>query len=762
MDPIQEFCAAMAQNGCAPFSTADIKADDKRRNYRLIDDPPKKKRGYYKLKISGDFAFGFYGDWRGGECFSWHSKSENKYTKNELYILREAARIEAEKERERIKKLRQKKAEEAQNFLLFLDECQPDHLYIARKKIKHYGVLTESGRIIIPMQIDGIICNYQAILPDGKKLFLKDAIVSGASHVISGDKAKICVTEGFATGATVHEATGYETHVAFNAGNIEHVVKNLLKTHQKETILICADNDHETIMNGKPYNTGIEKAQKVLEKYGTNFVYPTFKEPKGKTDFNDLALSQGIDAVKLIIQGAVYASPPDSNAGREGLVTHSSPVSNAPSGIAPEIQYDDDFKNQLIQTSKGLDVRSTTNSFLITLNDPPLRGVYKYDSFSKQILITRAPPWEDESTFSVRPIADYDYLPLECYLETVWGLKTNKSKCADIIERVATLDKHTFNPASDYFNALEWDGVPRLSNWLSKYVTNGKQPSDYLSIVGTKFLCGLAARAMKPGCKFDTMLILEGVQYAGKSYLSRIMGTVGNAEYFLDDFRDIENKDAMMKMQGKLVVEFPEISTMRKAEVSDLKAFITRQTDEYRPPYGRNVKISPRQCVFIGTVNPEGPYFRDLTGNRRYWPVACRGKLNLDELKKIMPLLHAEAAHLVRNGHDLWLDDVQYEIAKLEQKKRVIHDLWTEIIEKHIQYLDSVSTDDLIQAVGIPMERRSPIVFTRISQVMAGFSWEECRVYEAGIRKRGYKRPDEQINKQKDLLEDEKEKDIAW
>ncbi len=737
MSILQEFCAAMAQAGLSPYDAGSIKADNKRHNYRLYDDPPSKKRGYYKLKIDGDFGFGFFGDWRGNECFSWHSKSESKYSRNELYILREAARIEAEKERERILELRKEKAREARDFLLFLNPCPPDHPYLVKKGIRPHGASVENGRIILPMQINGEVWNYQSIEPDGTKIYLKDALVAGCSYVIAGDKAKICVVEGFATGASVHEATGFETHVAFNAGNLVHVIGNLLAKHKKEDILLCADNDHETIVRGEPYNTGFVKAKIILEKYGVNYVYPEFKEPAGKTDFNDLALAEGLDAVRNIIQRKDVLAA-DSMAGAVGLEAHRPPLVHAPASHASP--YNDDFERDLIKNSKGIDARSTTNAFLIAVNDPPLRGIYQYDSFSKQILLTKPAPWNDEKDFKVRPIADYDYLPLECYLESAWGIKTSKSRCADLIERIATLEQHTFNPASEHFNSLQWDGTPRLDTWLKKYVANDTQGDDYLSIVGRKFVCGLAARAMIPGIKFDTMLILEGPQYAGKSYLSRIMSTINGVEYFLDDFKDIENKDALMKMQGKLVVEFPEISTLRKAEVNDLKAFITRQTDEFRPPYGRNVRIAPRQCVFVGTVNPEGPYFKDVTGNRRYWPVSCRDRIAIDELKKIMPMLHAEAAHLVKSGEKLWLSNEEYSVAQAQQDMRVIIDLWTDKIEEFLKGVDAVSSDDLAQHLEIPLERRSPMVFSRLNQVMSKLGWIPARVTILGKQKRGFRK----------------------
>jgi predicted P-loop ATPase len=236
------------------------------------------------------------------------------------------------------------------------------------------------------------------------------------------------------------------------------------------------------------------------------------------------------------------------------------------------------------------------------------------------------------------------------------------------------------------------------------------------------------------------MYVFEGRQYAGKSFLSRIMGTVKGEEYFLDDFRDIENKDSLMKMQGKLVVEFPEISTMRRTEVNDLKGFLSRQEDVFRPPYGRNTITAARQCVFIGTVNPEGPYLRDVTGNRRYWPVSCRDKIPLDDLKEIMPQLHAEAAFKFKNGEQLWLTEHEFNLCAIEQNKRVQDDIWIDKIAEIANGLNELTMDHIMFEMGIAIDKRTQLTYNRIMQCMVslGFSYGDIKK-GLGIKK-GFKK----------------------
>jgi len=708
-----------------------------------VGDAKHKKKGFYKLKIDGDFGVGYFGDWRIGESHSWHSKAPKTYSKEEREAF--AARVKKEREQAKIEQelLWNEKSKEAQDFLLFLDDCK-SHPYLEQKGVKPYGLFSSGNEIIIPMTDGENIWNYQSIRPDGLKLFFKEAKVFGTFFIIQGSDT-VAVVEGYATGATVHEATGYTTIVAFSAGNIPNIIKRVKELYPTQEIIICADNDHETkLKNGIPSNTGIIKATEASKLIGCKVVYPDFTTDDHKlNDFNDYYKKHGIIKTKNRILG-VDETPSEA---AKGIRNPPKDIDSQPLGGDLIQEPDMGWEKELRHDSKGnLIKNSTTNLLLILSNHQLFKDVFKYDGFAKRIIVRNCPPWEDEKRFKVRPVHDYDYVRLEGFLEFQFGLNISKDKCADAIISTASEEKNTFNPASDYFNALEWDGVPRIDTWLRDYVSDGSQPHDYLTMVGKKFLCGMASRAMNAGIKFDTMVILEGKQYAGKSYLSRILATVGGVEYFLDDFKDIENKDALMKLQGKLVVEFPEISAMRKAEINDLKAFLSRTHDVFRPPYGRNTIESGRQCVFIGTVNPEGAYLRDVTGNRRYWPVACRDKLMLDELKEIVPLLHAEAAHLVKNGEQLWLNETEYNLAVIEQEKRVLNDVWTDKISDIVLGKDEITTHDILSEMGITTDKQTPFIQARVTQTMMSLGYYSCRIVVGTKRRRGFKKHDIQLS----------------
>lgn len=750
-DYLQKFIDAMTDAGLAPSNSSSIQAEDKLSSYHLAGDPRSSKKGYYRLAIDPDFAYGYFGDYRIGDTHPWHAKTERKLSREDRKAAEERmAANKAKQEREEQERYKAF-AIEAQDFILFLEEAT-SHPYLTAKKIKANGALQSGNDLIIPMSDHEQVWSYQTIQPDGTKLFFGGKAGGRARglwfKIPGGDT--ICLTEGFATGASIHEATGHTVFVTFNAGNMVTCAKPIRAMYPDAKIIVCADNDHyKTDKDGNVIQTGIKKGILAASDIDAYITYPdTMDLAKGqeKTDFNDLHDMYGLKYVNERI--TQFCKKPTEIRMSHIVGTSDEAIAGGvdiPPSTAP--RPDSDWHLYLQRNKVGeLIERSTTNLLLVMMNDDHLKGVFKYDSFAKHIIVSRCPPWEDEQSFKVRSVCDFDYIRLESFLETAYKLKFGREKCADAIISTAQDPSNTFNPATDYFNALEWDGVKRLDTWISKYVGNGSQSEAYMTMVGRKFLCGLAARAMHPGIKFDTMIILEGKQNGGKSRLANALATINGVEYFLDDFRDVDNKDSLMKIQGKLVVEFPEITTMRRTEVNELKGFLSRQTDSYRAPYGRNVIEAPRQCVFVGTVNPEGEYLRDVTGNRRYWPVACRDKIGLESIRAIVPQLHAEAAFLVKNGEQLWLNEDEYKLAEQEQEKRVQGDAWSEKIEPSLLAVNWISTSEILDKLHIPMERRNSNENIRVSKIMTSLGWRATRRNQGNSKIRGWEKPEEVKN----------------
>ena len=207
------------------------------------------------------------------------------------------------------------------------------------------------------------------------------------------------------------------------------------------------------------------------------------------------------------------------------------------------------------------------------------------------------------------------------------------------------------------------------------------------------------------------MLVLEGSQGARKSTALKILA---GEEWFTDELPDLGSKDAAMHMQGVWIIEIAEFDAIGKAEVSRIKAFLTRTTDRFRPPYGRYTIEVPRSCAFAGTVNPD-TYLRDETGNRRFWPVRC-GMIDIDALARDRDQLWAEAVARFRDGAIWWLDTPELvATATAEQAKRYQADAWDDLIEHWLTH----KTRTEYPTFGAPVrERAAPLTSVSVGEVL--------------------------------------------
>jgi putative DNA primase/helicase len=347
---------------------------------------------------------------------------------------------------------------------------------------------------------------------------------------------------------------------------------------------------------------------------------------------------------------------------------------------------------------------------------PELANVIFYDTFAHKVIIKGKAPWDKVvPEKGYRNWATSDLLNLTNIMQNM-GIDISKDSVHDGVHYIAM--RKQINPLVDLLDSLVDDGRNLLDDWLITYA-GAKGNTTYLRSIGPKFLISAVARAYKPGCKVDTMLVLEGDQGKRKSELVKVLAL--QPDWFTDNVEDISNKDTYEIIRGKWFVEIPELDAFRHARQTKLKAFVSRQHDNFRPLYEKYAIALPRCCVFVGTTN-EHEYSKDETGNRRNWPVACEGQIKIDELRRDIYQLLAEAVRRFKDGEAWWFTtDEEIKLAEYEQQARLERDPWE---------------DRLIAAIEQRLNEGSPIVsieelLVRNDNELYGFNFELVGVSKA-------------------------------
>ena len=368
-----------------------------------------------------------------------------------------------------------------------------------------------------------------------------------------------------------------------------------------------------------------------------------------------------------------------------------------------------------------INAKSVENAILMLTHHHKVAGCFVYNEFSDEIVIAKRPPWIDDNDrfVTAQRLTDHDITHATGWLERV-GVTLSINTVRSAI--IAAAKKRKIHPAKQYLEALKWDGTERLEHWLTDIC--GVKDTPYARTVGTKWMIGAAARLLRPGCKMDNTLILEGDQGLGKSTVFKELATFDGKSYFTDDLATPGTKDCSIQLQGVMIVELPEMDALIRTDRNTFVPWLSRTTDRYRPPYGIMLEEKPRRCVFGGTWNPDNTgLFDDPTGARRYWPVSCT-EINLDALRASRDMLWAEAISRFKAGENWWLENADdLKAAKEAQEDREADDTWAELINESLFGVTKITVNKVLSLIGVAVDKRDRRAERRVGHHMRRIGW---------------------------------------
>ncbi|MFK7669875.1 VapE domain-containing protein [Pseudomonas lundensis] len=690
---------------------------------KTTQDKGKEKNGWYvihehRTEKNELLIFGSFGDWRTGDSNKIKVKP-GRMSQEE----RDVMRARQEDAKRRAAEVAANAARRAANRAAGLFKRMPEKgrsAYLERKQIIGIRVryAPRTGALLIPMttardQIVGLQVIYpekQADTGRDKSYWPHGMSKEGAYHLIGphpepGEPVLVC--EGYATGASLHMATSFAVAIAFDAGNLSAVAKAMRERFPGRALIVCRDDDWKTKRpNGEPWNPGEEKGSNAALIVGGQVVGPIFsgeREIKW-TDFNDLHCAEGLDAVRRQVMAVV--KPPAAGG----------------------------WKDQLARTENGSLIAHMQNVELILGNDERWAGVIAFSAFSSKIVKLRTPPYGG----GTGDWGDIDDIRVMKWLAQQYNLQVKASSVIEAVSVVA--HDHSFHPVRNYLNKLEWDRVPRLDTWLNTVM--GVAQSGYSAKVGKRWMISAVARVMRPGCKADSVMILEGGQGEGKSTAMSILG----GDWFMDTPFALGDKDGFQAIRGKWIIELGELDSFNKAESTKAKQFFSASTDTYRESYGRRTNDVPRQCVFVGTTNQD-EYLKDATGNRRYWPVACT-KVDLEQLREIRDQLWAEAMFCYEAGEIWWVNRDETAMFSEAQDERFVVDEWEGPILNWLEESQIGETTSgsevLASALKLDFGHWGKPEQMRVGAIMHRLGWRRVRLpalAKSGQRPWAYKKP---------------------
>ena len=431
------------------------------------------------------------------------------------------------------------------------------------------------------------------------------------------------------------------------------------------------------------------------------------------------------------------------------------------------------WKYSLAYTSTGKVVTSLGNLIMILQNDPAWKGKLYYDSLLQLPFVHDGTPLDEIATevrssdFMRRSQAESMYkdafqLPrlalnpeanghIAIWLQREYGVTVSQEKTISQAVVAAAMGTK-INHALSWAESLNWDGKHRLVNpddleaGISEFARCFHDDERYMRRIVTPFLrifmLSYIARLYQPGCKVDTMLVLEGFQGARKSTSMSLL--VPNQAYFSDSPMEWGSKDSLQFGIGLLIYEVAEVDRLlAKRNTANFKAWLRSRSDRFRPPYSADVRIFPRTFVPYGTVNAEGAWLKDYGKQRALMPLLIERVIDTDWIAHNREQLVAEAIALLKAGWAYWPSADEAETIAIEMETRLLPNIFTEALEETLKNygLEFVRTGEVANLMQLTGE--DPRISDTFAHAFRQLGWRYTKFKrEDGQVWQGWKAPD--------------------
>jgi predicted P-loop ATPase len=337
---------------------------------------------------------------------------------------------------------------------------------------------------------------------------------------------------------------------------------------------------------------------------------------------------------------------------------------------------------------------------ILTHDDRWLRVLARND-FGEVDITRSVPPWHDHDSggAKVGQWTDTDTTRLVAWFDRANGMTLKDGA----IERVVSVAAEAcrFHPVREYLRGLRWDAKKRLPTMLATYF--GGKDGPYASQIGTKWMISAVARVEIPGCQADCTLVLEGPQGIGKNRAMRKL--VPDPAWYSETRFEVGTKDSFQNLRGKWIYLLDELDSLKRADLSRVKGFLTATSDTYRESYGRRARDFQRQTIFCGTTNDE-EYLLD-TSNRRFWPYHVFRSPDHGAIERDRDQLWAEAVARFDSGEPWHVDTPELrQLCEEEQGDRVQRDIWAPLVAEWLEDPYVIVEDE--NDMGRKVHRREP------------------------------------------------------